>query len=309
MQKMLQLIALFSAAVSLIAIISLIVIYSSQRSHKPSQQETSTEKPNPEQETKECESFWQRIIKEPIAIITLMLLFATFLLALSSFIQLGIMKRAEHIAQKTANAANKSAEVAEKTLIATQRPWIEIIDMKLNGPTPIIFAAGGINLNMSYQLKNVGITPAVDIKFFYEVLIKDSDQDMITSEKLRDICIEKSSKRQGFHVVAGIVGHLFPNETSREVPIIAYIPISHFEKIMERKIDTFKSIQIVGYVTYKFPFDETIHITGALYLLVRKDGTPIFPAKKDDTLLPDGKARQIGADKLNMDSIWYGYAD
>ncbi|MGA7577689.1 MAG: hypothetical protein ACLQUW_00700 [Desulfobaccales bacterium] len=219
------------------------------------------------------------------------------------------MKASIAVAEKAAEASMKSAEVAEKTLVNIQRPWIKIINMRLNGPNPIIFAAEAINLNVIYQLINVGITPAVDVKILLKMFIKDCDQDMITPEKLRNICLEKVDIIPGLTVAAGIMGYIFPNEPSREASISGFFPISYIERTMQRKIQTFKSILIVGRVTYKFPFDETIHVTGGLYSLVRKDGTPIFPAKKDDSFLADGIARQIEADKLNMECIWYGYAD
>ncbi len=88
-----------------------------------------------------------------------------------------------------------------------------------------------------------------------------------------------------------------------------YIPFVRLEQEMKRKIETFKSIIIITYATYKFPFDNTIHITGSPYHLLRKDLSPIFPTQSADTLTIDGKARYIMSDKLFFDAIWYGYAD
>ena len=137
MLKIFQLIALFSVAVFLISIACWVVVYSTKPPHKPTQQNTSAEKPNPEQETEECETFWQRLISDPIASLTLFLVVATFLLAISSFFQLILMNRAEHIAKKTAEAAKTSAEVAEKSLALIDRPWIKV-DLTIAGPLQFI---------------------------------------------------------------------------------------------------------------------------------------------------------------------------
>jgi len=314
LMKIFQSFMVIFAIICLIAIVGLIFIYLFQPHNKSSKQEISVEKPYLQEQTKECKTYWERLIGDPVAFATICLVFVTALLAIGVFIQICLMTRAEYIAKDTAEAAKISAKVAENTLIATQRPWIKIIDVKLNSPSPIILTAHEININIGYQLKNIGTTPAADVKFGFEPFLIDSDLDMDRIfSNMKSNCEEMKkrslSQRQAV-AIGGVGGYLFPNEPSRELSsILMSIPFVRFEREIGRKIVTIKSIFIIAYATYKFPFDNTIHITGTSYRLLRKDLTPIIPAQKDDPLTGDGKAHCIIADKLMLDEIWHAYAD
>src|ERR1035437_444117 len=77
-----------------------------------------------------------------------------------------------------ANAAKESADVANKTLIATQRPWVTA-DVIVVGP--LIFKNGGAVITLRYSLKNLGAPPAANANFnakmFPTPLGKSSMQD------------------------------------------------------------------------------------------------------------------------------------
>ena len=271
--------------------------------------ETSREQNKGETNRMTHYTFWLMLFTGVLAVATIFLAISTCFLWYYAGQQSKDMKASIAVAQKSIDVAESANKLNRDIFAIRERPWLKILDVKLNGPNPIIFAGDGINLYISYQVKNVGTTPAADVKFWFEAIIMDSDKDMKIPEKLRNVCIKKKGEAHGATVVAGIVGHLFPNETSIENSILMFIPIIRFEQQIGRKIDSFKSILIIAYVTYKFPFDDTIHITGAPYLLSRKELAPIFPVQKDDPPTGDGKAHRIMADKLNFSAIWYSYAD
>ncbi len=232
-----------------------------------------------------------------IASATIVIAFITFFYMLAAFQQVAKTKEAVRI---TANQFK-----------ALERPWIQIVNLKIPEQGGLIVTPDKtIYLNMSYQLKNVGKTPAAEVKFIVETfLIGPGEQDMKVAERLRDVCIRKPLKdlMDKTNVSVGTVGgFLFPDETSREM-VIGF-PINTIEKLKEQNINSFKSILIIAYATYRFTFDDVVHVTGAPYWLIRKDVTPMIPAQKDDAFLPNG-VRQIKASKLDLGLIWYGYAD
>jgi hypothetical protein len=222
------------------------------------------------------------------------------------------MRDAALATKKSVDATQKSAEVAEKTLISTQRPWIRIVDVELEGPPGpprgIMFHHDGIQISIIYQLENIGAGPAKDVEFFIEALPIISDQDMKITEMLPEFCQIRKVAPYGFSAIGKIVGFLFPNEISKKNWLSVHHPIARFEKQSGRKLETIKSILMVAYATYKFPFDNTIHITGVPYLLTRKNGTPIFPPQADDIPLP-GEVLNVPISKLSFSAIWASYAD
>jgi hypothetical protein len=56
--------------------------------------------------------------------------------------------------------AQKSAEAAERSLIAANRPWIKV-DLRVGGP--IHYNANGANFTLIYVLNNIGNSPALNV--------------------------------------------------------------------------------------------------------------------------------------------------
>jgi hypothetical protein len=85
MLKSLEIVAVLAAIVFAVALAGLIVMYSSQPSNEPEQQQQS-EKHEPSQEKREySKSFWQRTTQDPIAFFTLWLaIFGNYILDLGS---------------------------------------------------------------------------------------------------------------------------------------------------------------------------------------------------------------------------------
>jgi hypothetical protein len=69
--------------------------------------------------------------------------------------QLDEMKSAGEDTRKAANAANESARVATRTLIASQRAWIRA--------EPLLFDQTGVTTSVAFKIANVGNVPAMNV--------------------------------------------------------------------------------------------------------------------------------------------------
>ena len=96
---------------------------------------------------KESESFWERIIRDPFALFTFLLVIIDYLSVASTVIQLIFLAG-------TTNAAKKSAEVEEKTLLATQRPWVAV---RMDIGSGFKFNEQGTNITIRFIVKMWGI--------------------------------------------------------------------------------------------------------------------------------------------------------
>ncbi len=242
---------------------------------------------------------------EAIASFTLCLVLVTVFLGLIAIGQ-------GCVSNKAANAAKKSAAIAEKTLTSIQRPWVKIENAKITWI--ILGSTDSISLHINFQFKNVGTTPARDVKFSVEEILMDSDPHMNISEKVRNICGKAKSRDMGFPSYTDLAGYLFPNETSIEHSISANFSHTSFERDTGEKIEYIKTLLIVVCVIYKYTFDNTVHTTGMPYRLTRKDFTPISPAQEDDSFINNADGiptdmRSISADKLSFERIWDSCAD
>ena len=98
---------------------------------------------------------------------TVALVIATIGLGYFGFRQVRDMKASIAVAQTAATAAQKSATVAKKTLILTQRPWVAIIDVI--PASPLRFGPAGAIISLTFQLKNVGPSPACNVRVRAEI--------------------------------------------------------------------------------------------------------------------------------------------
>jgi hypothetical protein len=156
MLKMFQLVAIASAVA--------FFYYSSPPSGYPSEQQDSAEQKAKEQTVKQHpeRSFIQFMFPDSLAVFTFFLFLATVGLATIAVIQIGFLNRAERISATAANAAQKSAKVAEDTLIAGDRPWIgpETIDI-------VPLTVGG-TFQATIRWRNTGHSPALQARIYTE---------------------------------------------------------------------------------------------------------------------------------------------
>jgi hypothetical protein len=176
-----------------------------QPTHHP-QQKSSSEKPNPKHdEQQRSKTIWQRTADDPIALYTAMLVGLTGVLALVSIVQIAFLTRADQTTRVVADAARKQAEVAEKTLTLSQRPWLSVeiesvVSMK-------IFQQGRFELNIKVRTSNVGNTPAIGIILKME-FTRDIDKIEEINQMLGDeiMRMDIAKRRRGISIMAPAVG-------------------------------------------------------------------------------------------------------
>jgi hypothetical protein len=213
-----------------------------QPTDKPKKQTTTAKKPDSDKETEKCETFWQRIKREPIALCTFLLVIATSILALTSFIQIILLNRAEHITETAANAAKQSAVVAEKTLIITHRPWCASYG-DIETIKPVSFDSDKITFSFRQVIKNGGTAPALKVYTSMAINIGTLNQLMQYARQRPSIFVHKGS---GLFIL--------PGDIVKSIQEVSHpIDISQFQ-------NTNIFVLLTLYTTYRDEFD-TLHST------------------------------------------------
>lgn len=163
-----KLVVCILAAIAVLAVLGLAASKSSYPQHQiqnadhsstnnSSEAKNENDKP-PETWSERLAFIWARTWTDPVAFFTLILAFFTGALVIISVVQIGFLIHADHIATKTAKAAEDSAKVAEKTLIATNRAWVGVPFMMLGAPLE-----NGYPVAIQFRLVNTGKSPALGL--------------------------------------------------------------------------------------------------------------------------------------------------
>ncbi len=203
-----------------------------------------------------------------------------------------------------ANAAKKSAEVAEKTLVAIQRPWVSV---KASIASDLKFTPEGGRVSILFRLKNIGQTPATGTWIDARIFPSGPKRDAFTEKK--KLC----SRRESASPKGKAMGHiLFPGD---EVVLIESLPISSKE-IEQFRVDmaeyhkdpslkTFPVISpaLVGCVSYGFAFDNSFHSTG-----IAEDIHRIDPKHPGAAFGIEPSAGDVPQNLLRLDTIFWAGA-
>ncbi len=201
------------------------------------------------------------------------------------------------ITKESADAAKLSADIAEKTLIASQRPWLTV-EVGIGGP--LIYDERGASFIFTLLLENIGKSPAQDI--FIDLGISapaiGNDPSGITNYPLGQKLDEmmERNKRKMFPGFA-----IFPNKSVSKTIEIA-INSAALSVITEHA--PFISPDFFGIISYSSDLSDRRHRTGFRCNIRRWTGG-IFPA---DILPADGN---IAAEELiiTRDTILGDFAD
>jgi hypothetical protein len=187
MLKALEIVAVLAAIVFAVTLFGLIVLYSSQPSNEPEQQQSS-EKYEPGQDKREfSKSFWLRTTQDPVAFFTLWLAIFTMILSAVAVLQIKFLVRSEGIAINTAQAAKDSAAARQSSEAVgnVERPYIFVI------AKPVTLAPkdgpDDQSPQISYTATNMGRVPAV-VRLIYSVckLVEKLDsQQTVDAAKFR----------------------------------------------------------------------------------------------------------------------------
>jgi hypothetical protein len=110
---------------------------------------------------------------DPVSAYTLVLAIFTGLLVAVSAIQIGFLIRADKITRRSADAAKAAADIAKSTLIASQRAWIRIDGIGLDGFRDLEFDENGVRTVLSVYATNVGNVPALNVTVRGRLVVLD----------------------------------------------------------------------------------------------------------------------------------------
>lgn len=143
------------------------------------------------------------------------------------------------LAKRSARIARRAADIAEQTLIATNRPWLSL---NVEPEGPIRVSESGFGTSIKPRVKNIGKSVATDVKFgIFHVPANRSGSDM------RQLILEK-----GDGALRKFDGQiLFPGD---KLPAIA--SISNNWQIDEEQMRGRGALDFIFWVAYKFSFGE-----------------------------------------------------
>jgi hypothetical protein len=189
MQKIFEYLAIGSAVAFAICLIALMFFYGlPSAAPQPPQQQLAEENKAAKSQGEAEKPFWEKATTDPVAAFTLFLVIFTAVLSAVGVIQLKMLTRAETVAEKTAQAAKDSADVAKTTLLTTNRPWLG-----LNGAietiTKLTFDENGATTSLRLPVSNSGSSIAIGVFSFARLVIGPwpPTGPNISSQGLRDV--------------------------------------------------------------------------------------------------------------------------
>lgn len=169
------------------------------------------------------------------------------------------------VGQQGAAAAEKSAKIAEDTLVATQRPWVTV-SIQVGGP--LTYSVKGATIAVRFNLKNIGHSPAIhvwnDVQIITPAFDKNDYWNPDPQAKLRQIF--SNLKNQPPHPMGYV---LFPGTTVVQ-KVTVMINSEELKRITEH--DDFIMPVVMGAVSYRFAFgNRDVHLTGFSVDVCRSD--------------------------------------
>ena len=109
------------------------------------QEQHSAKKDSPKHSESEWDKFWGKTAEDPVAYFTFWLVILTAVLSAASVFQFIMLIRADITSRLAAEAAKRATEIANSTLIETQRAWIKIDSIEVS---PVGIAGGGLDFRL-----------------------------------------------------------------------------------------------------------------------------------------------------------------
>ncbi|SFS58468.1 hypothetical protein [Methylobacterium sp. yr668] len=230
--------------------------------------------------TKECKDLLTLTFEDPVALYTLVLTISTILsfVATAGLVFAAVRQRddtleAIEIARTSADAATRSARIAEKTLIASNRAWLKV-EVGL-GDQPLMENDGAVTFAFSVRAINVGKEPAINVQSHIWMLIWRTDFEHNPYRIQAEKCEEARSQ-------ATWAGHtVFPGDVYEGAT--GYGPANYVIGLDAESIkaagntahdnegNPILPLFVGGCVSYSFPADpEKRHITQFMFQLTRR---------------------------------------
>jgi hypothetical protein len=211
------------------------------------------------------------------------------------------MKTSIFIAEKTADAALKAAEVAEKSLALTDRPWLKI-SLEIAGPLQFIKFGEKtlIRTSVQIEIKNIGHSVATDIRHDCQIYIPPV---MKSGYRFDEVSFQKDLfnklTTQRMHPLDE--GEcIFPDDETVFTKNLDYfikendfINIEGFEEIEGRKFPPgyLYPILVICCVDYQFDTSPNHHQAGVIDRIVQ---TTPFPEEASGPTINNARAIKVG---------------
>jgi len=213
--------------------------------------------------------------------------------------------------KKLAAAAQEAADVAQKTLIAGQRAWIKISEVKLTEPLSFTSSGWGARTAVSLLLTNIGNAPALLVKqHAWLSIVKTGPSTRIEPlDEQMQRC--EGIKGEPFRELNAPI--LFPEESlpgvnSNALSIVIGVPRDEIDAALEGKPSASIPFAIMGCVDYSFPTDPgSHHQTRFLFSLLKKQPVTISDGfVKGNPIRPEDG--MIKAEDLMFLNLGFGHS-
>jgi hypothetical protein len=159
--------------------------------------------------------------------------------------------------EKAAEAVLKSADVAEKKMLAAQRPWISV-EMRIN--ESLTYDVNGLRISLLFILKNGGNSPARNVlPTAYVHLPSFMGDGKSVDQEQRNYRAQISGCQSGLG--GGIT--ILPGETKMHLvtAIVSRDAIKKSMRLPDQQMASFIYPSIIGIVRYQTTFSEHWHQT------------------------------------------------
>jgi hypothetical protein len=182
------------------------------------------------------------------------------------------------VALDAAKAAQRSADVAKDTLNATQRPWIQIKDIKIVGPMEFIDEQARINLE--FTLKNVGKSPALRTDLKIKLTISNTLDLRAEQNNFAGSIIAAREYAETNPLVVQTEFGFFPDEEINfsTTAWMDRTELARFREWAGKYPGAAVYPAVVGGVFYEFTFEKGHHQTGIIFGLQKR--TPYPPNRR-----------------------------
>ena len=178
---------------------------------------------------------------------------------------------------KSTNAAKSAADTAQDTLVASNRPWLELRP-HIVGPLTLN-EQGEIRIILQVDAENIGHSPAVRVASQQKAiqLILNTPNPW---QELRNVCEQASAQSENPHN-RGVTSKIFPSKPYQE---LINVGLSK-EEVARSVNDIFPAAgtdphihpAVIWCVAYRADFSEVVHRTGYVWEVKRRtaNGPPV----------------------------------
>jgi hypothetical protein len=200
-----------------------------------------------------------------------------------------------------ANAAKKASDVAEQTLIITERPWIKVEGVVAT--SPLIFLPNGrASINLSFHLRNIGHSIATGIYLRPQMMGNTFDNRVFSDPFTKQAEWCENVKKETPN--PRMLKTLFPDEDTWE-PMGLELTREEIESSSatypsKESLGKFITPLVYGCLNYQFSFSKDIHQTRFIFSISH-------PFPKDKSIpIPISIGKDVPTSDLVIENYFFG---